>query len=102
MCVHHTLKRKAQREVTNLHLDHPLLSGFTSSRLCAFTVKKNLFTNLNVHECMLDFIYVCVYVGACTPVLGVRSEDVTLWSFITSVTHSPLRSGTQRQCFIKE
>lgn len=31
------------------------------------------------------------------PVLGVRSEDVTLWSFITSMTHSPLRSGTQRE-----
>lgn len=32
-------------------------------------------------------MYVCVW--ACTPVLRVRSEDVTLWSFITSVTRFP-------------
>lgn len=67
--------------------------------------KINLFTNSNVHECMLDFTVCTVRLCLCEHArlcLGVRSEDVTLWSFITSVTHSPLRSGTQRQCFIKE
>lgn len=70
----------------------------------------SLFTNVYVHERMLDFMgarvhlrsHARVYVRARCRALGVRSEDVTLWSFITDVTLSPLCSATQRQCFIKE
>lgn len=55
---------KTHRKVTDLHVNHHLLSGVTASNvyLCFCSVKINLFTSLNVHDCMLDFMYGCVCV----------------------------------------
>lgn len=55
---------KTHRKVTNLHMDYHLFSGVTASNvyLCFCSVKINLFTSLNVHDCMLDFMCSCVCV----------------------------------------
>lgn len=75
LCIRHALKRKAQREVTNLHLDHHLLSGFTASDVyvCFHSAKKNLFTNLNVHAwflCEAVFLCLCLCVSTHACVRG--------------------------------
>lgn len=71
LCIQHTLKGKAHREVTNLHLDHPLLSGFTASHvyvLSQWRKKFCLLTWLCMSACLIFFflrLCLCVSMHAC-------------------------------------